>query len=207
MDMHRIEGRPEWETAEAANQNFWQRTAASTSGFVTPGNALTVLGFAIALAGLGAALQHRYWLGLAGIIIGRLFDIADGIAADKTGTKSPLGELLDASFDKLIVALTLVAFFVGHIAPWYVLLALFVPQFALAAISFVQYWWGKRLHPSRFGKYGMALAWIGLVGLLLIKAADKASLNVLSVTIYTCIGASVALACLTLVDYFHGKSE
>jgi hypothetical protein len=45
------------------------------------------------------------------------------------------------------------------------------------------------------------------VGLLLIKAADKASLNVLSVTIYTCIGASVALACLTLVDYFHGKSE
>jgi phosphatidylglycerophosphate synthase len=207
MDLHRIEGKPEWDTVAAEERNSWQRVAASTHGIVTAGNALTLLGFAIAAAGLVALLQERYWLALAGIVIGRLFDIADGVAADKTGTKSPFGELLDASFDKLIVALTLLAFFVGDVAPWGVLVLLLLPQLALAILSFIQYWWGKPLHPSRSGKIGMALAWVGLVGLLVLRATDMTSLNLLSVLVYVCIFASVGFGCATLIEYLGGKSK
>ena len=66
---------------------------------VTP-NALTLIGFAIAIVAALAAAQQA-WL-LTGILVigGGLFDMFDGILARARGTASRLGAFLDSVFDR-----------------------------------------------------------------------------------------------------------
>jgi phosphatidylglycerophosphate synthase len=201
MKLHRIEGKPEWAAVAQQRRDYWQRVAARTGGVVTPGNFFTVSGFALAAVGLWAIADGQYWAGLALLLVGRFFDIVDGAVADWTGTKSPLGELLDAGFDKLITIAALIVLFAAHLAPWFVVLGLVLPHLIIAFLAGIAASRGKRLHPSLLGKLSMALVWGGLSGLVLLHALDIVETTVAVAAVYTFIVASIILGLGALAGY------
>lgn len=201
MKLHRIQGQPEWENIDGKHHNRWQAVAARSNGILTTGNALTIAGLLIALYGISAILEQHYWTGLWAITAGRLFDVADGYSADLTGTKSPIGEALDAACDKLITALMLAALFAAQLAPWYVLVLLLLPHVIIAGLSLIAVARGSRLHPSRAGKLSMACAWGGLIGLILLKALGYDDINPLSVLVYACLAMSFCLGIWAVTGY------
>lgn len=205
LGLHRSGGQAQWDTLAASRWNAWQRLAAQTHGVITPGNILTVSGFALTTAGLVAVTKEHYWLGLGGIGIGRLFDVADGWAAERTGTKSPLGESLDAVCDKLATALAVLALLVTGIIPWWVLLIVLLPHLAISAIAAVWLAHGQHLHPSRRGKLSMALAWAGLGGLVLATALHQQSTQLLGSISYALLAASVVLGIGAIIGYRNTK--
>jgi phosphatidylglycerophosphate synthase len=163
VQLHRTTGEPDWLAVPPQSRGIWQRLAVRTHGAVTPSNAVTLAGFALVLIGLLTVLNGRYLIGTILLTIGRLCDILDGWLAELTGTKSPLGEFLDAAVDKILTILTVAAFFVAHIAPTWVLIALVAPHVLIALILFV---WRLRkvmFHPSVAGKLSMAGVWLSLL--------------------------------------------
>jgi phosphatidylglycerophosphate synthase len=202
MNLHRTHGKPDWSGVVAAEQNKWQRLAVRTGGGVTPGNICTITGFVIVVAGLYFIVKEYFWFGLLLLGVGRAFDLLDGWLADRTGTKSPLGELLDASFDKLGTALTLVVFALSHVAPGWALLALLLPHAAISVIA-AQSFLRKRvqLHPSQIGKFSMAVAWASLAGFVLLKAVQAHGDAQLSLLVHGLVIVSAALGTGALISY------
>ena len=100
FNLHRPEGGlADWEHIPAEERNAFQTVAASTHGVITPANALDVAALCLLENGLYDIRRGHYNTGtlkLAGAI-GE--DALNGMVADKTGTKSPLGELVDAGGD------------------------------------------------------------------------------------------------------------
>jgi phosphatidylglycerophosphate synthase len=163
VQLHRTTGKPDWLAVPPQSWGVWQRLAGRTRGVVTPSNGVTLAGFALVLIGLFAVLNQQYLLGTVLLTIGRLCDILDGWLAELTGTKSPLGEFLDAAVDKILTILTVAAFFIASIAPTWVLIALVTPHILIALILFG---WRIRkviFHPSMAGKLSMAGVWLSLL--------------------------------------------
>lgn len=201
MKLHRTLGRPDWEGIPPAERTVWQRIAARTSGVVTPGNLLTAIGIAAVVYGLWCLGDGRYWAGLGLVTFGRLLDLADGWAADQTLTKGPLGELLDASVDKLATLLTLITLGATGIAPWWAMAVLLVPQALAAAIAGLQRARGKTLHPSRLGKLSMAGLWLALV--LFIGAQAAGGTGWLMFFAYTAAAVSTAAGFVSAIGYLR----
>lgn len=201
MDLHRVTGKADWQKVTATKHNAWQRTAAATNGVVTPGNALTLLGFGLVLAGLFAINGENYRLGASLLATGRLLDIADGLAADHTGTKSPLGESLDAGFDKLGTVLAAGVFIYVAVAPRWLLLALIVPHVIMTLIFLIAQRRSVRIHPSRVGKLSMAGVWVSLVGFILLKATNSSSSSIAAITVDGLAIIAAAAGIYTAVTY------
>ena len=170
MQLHRSSGRPDWAKIPADKQNTWQRLAQQTNGVLTPGNLFTASGFALVIIGLGLILRHDYWVGLLMVAVGRLFDIFDGLAAEATGTKSPLGEKLDAGLDKLASVAAFVVLVIGHILPLWAAILLLVPNLSNAALTVYASRIGFTNHPNQYGKISMALSWLGMCAFVLAAA-------------------------------------
>lgn len=170
MNLHRASGRPDWADVPAGRQNVFQQIAAATRGLGTPGNLATIIGFGLVVYGLAELLHHRYIAGGIIIAAGRMCDVADGWLAETTGTKSPLGELLDAGIDKLVTLLTVIVLFISGIAPPWALAALLAPQVIITVVSLKAIQQGGRIHPSLIGKLSMATAWVAMVGFLILAA-------------------------------------
>src|SRR6266446_5236311 len=117
MDMHQAGESPDWTKVPPRNRNFWQQIAADTQGVGTPGNALSVLGFSLVVAGLLVVASRSLWEGTFLVGLGRIADLVDGVIAQRTGTKSPLGRLLDAGLDKAGALLALGVFAAVHVLP------------------------------------------------------------------------------------------
>lgn len=163
MDLHRAEKKPDWEKLRARHRNFWQRWAARTNGIVTPGNAISALGFVLVLYGLLLIYRGDVAVGMVMVALGRILDMADGYMAHKTGTKSPLGEAVDATIDKVEIAVALpVLAFSEVLLPWQALaLALLqVVNIACAAVARLR---RISLHASELGKYAATLQWTAIV--------------------------------------------
>ena len=173
MNLHRSSAKADWEKIEPSAYNVFQKMAASTGGFVTPANAITVVGLVIVIYGLLVLVQGQVWLGFGLLIGGRLLDIADGLAAEATGTKSPLGELFDAAADKIGTVLTIVALIVATIAPWWLMLALAIPQLVILLIVFYKRQKNIRIHPTRPGKLSMAFVWASIAGLIITQVISE----------------------------------
>lgn len=169
MELHRATRKPDWLKRPARNYNQLQKIARQTNGIVTPGNTITVVGLLLTLYGLWCISQGSFMQAFIFVAIGRLCDIADGWVAHRTGTKSPVGEMLDASADKIATFVALVVLGVADIVPWWLLVAVAVPHALIAAIGFVANSQHRRLHPSVSGKLSMTLAWVGL-GLFILTA-------------------------------------
>jgi len=204
MDLHRTTGKADWEETAPGDRNVFQRTAAATHGIVSPANIITVVGLGIVIYGLVLLLQNHYWLGLILVAAGRLLDIADGVVAQATHTKSPLGEMFDATADKTGTLLTIITLILAGITYWWVVVALVLPQVIIPIVILYRRHRGIRVHPTWQGKFSMAAAWIGIVGLLVMKALDSSGL--LGVGVYGLIGLSLLLGLYALGQYSTGRN-
>jgi phosphatidylglycerophosphate synthase len=205
MNLHRSDSKPDWENVDQKKRTIWQRIAAATNGIVTPANLATLIGFGLVVVGLLDIINENYWWGSALIIVGRLFDLLDGWLAESTKTKSPLGELLDAAIDKVGTILTIVAFYIATLAPWWVLSGLLLPHVIIIFISLNARRRGVQLHPSRIGKLSMAAVWVALFGLVFIKALDWPLFSIGTVLVYSVATLSVVLGAAAATGYLFSR--
>jgi phosphatidylglycerophosphate synthase len=178
LDLHQAGEAPDWAAVPAAQRNIWQQLAADTQGVGTPGNALSIAGFCLVLAGLWLVATRSLWEGTTMVSIGRLADVADGVIAERTGTKSPLGRLLDAVLDKIGALLALTVFTLYGVLPLAVALAIAAQNIVNIAVSTYAPWRYTILNPSRAGKIstgGFWLAIITFVAARLLAAAPTAA--------------------------------
>ena len=203
LQLHRAGRRPQWHDVPAGKRSAWQRTAAATGGLVTPGNICTALGFGLVAAGLAASLQGAYGWAFVLVVVGRLLDIADGYLADVTATKSPLGEKFDAGIDKLETVVALPVLVVAGVVPVWLALVVAAPHVIIAALATYGLLTNGLPHPSRAGKLSMALAWIGLGLLLLVKALQfgTAPAAVVAIIAIACLIASLLLSIPAIIGY------
>ncbi|MDB5167149.1 MAG: CDP-diacylglycerol-phosphatidylglycerol phosphatidyltransferase [Candidatus Saccharibacteria bacterium] len=199
MNLHRTSGKPDWENVKQVDRNIFQRLSAKTYGIISPANIITLIGLGIVIYGLIAILRQQFWLGLVLLAIGRLLDIIDGVVAESTQTKSPLGELFDAASDKVGTLLTIIVLIFAGITYWWVILALVIPQAVIPLVTFYKKTKGTNIHPTRQGKLSMATAWVGIVGLVIVKALN--GFWPLAVGIYIVIGLSLTLGLYALWQY------
>lgn len=205
MNLHRTSARADWENIPASKHTLFQKIAAVTGGYVTPANFITIVGFGVVIYGLATILDGQYWLGLVLLALGRLLDVADGIVADKTGTKSPLGEILDAAADKLETLFTIAVLILIDITNLWVIVALIIPQAIIPMLIFYKKQRGVGIHPTRAGKVSMALTWAGIVGLLLLEALGNQVF--LASGVYAIIGLSLVLGLYALWQYSTGSDQ
>lgn len=159
MNLHRTDNVPQWEKLDPSERNGWQRVAAATKGVVTPANAVTAAGYAVFEWGLRDVRRGNVGAGVAKVVAGRLFDIADGMVAEKTGTKSPLGEAFDATVDKIEAARGLYTFARRGIVPRYVAVSFAAQNAVNTLATFYAKSRDAEIHPSAAGKITTALQW------------------------------------------------
>lgn len=205
MNLHRIIGKSDWEKVPASKYTFFQKIAASTYGIISPANIITIIGLAIVVWGLALIMQGVYLTGIILLIGGRLLDILDGAVAEMTRTKSAVGELFDAAADKAGTLLTILVLMFAGIAHWLVVFALVVPQVVILAIVFYKKQKNIRIHPTRQGKLSMALVWIGVSGLIVMKAIGESS--VLAPISYGAVGLSFVLGLYAIWQYATGRNQ
>jgi phosphatidylglycerophosphate synthase len=195
MKLHRSHSSADWERIRPKHRSSIQNLAAKTNGIVTPPNFLSLVGLIVSLIGVVYLLQGSFWLAAIGLLLGRLFDIADGWVADKTGTKSPLGEIVDAVTDKIITVVTIVALYVTGISEWWLVTLLLLPQILITLLSLYRRRIGRGFQPSRLGKLSMAAAWISILSLILSEtlSLDWISISATSLVIISSIMGAVAL--------------
>jgi len=167
MKLHRAATKPDWELVRPAGRNRWQQLAARTGGVVTPGNLASTLGICLVGAGLVYIGFERLWAGLALLAAGRLCDLLDGTAAERTGTKSPLGEAVDASLDKIAALAALVVFTAAGVLPWPFALAIGLQNLPTSALAVAAKSRKHIIHPVAAGKVGGAVEWVALLGFVL----------------------------------------
>jgi phosphatidylglycerophosphate synthase len=197
MNLHHANGEPDWAPVPSKDRNIWQRVAAGTNGLVTPGNAISVVGFLLVLTGATAVLLRQLLLAFWCIVVGRLADLADGVVADRTGTKSPLGEAVDATLDKLGVLGVVIAFGFGHILAWWALCLVVVQNGTTSIIAYLCR--KRRLHvqPSRTGKWATACLWLAFFGFLLAAASGRSWLW----PAYISLIVALALGAMATIGY------
>ena len=198
MKLHRTTGQPDWATVDPQDYTFWQKIAASTHGYVTPGNITTVCGLTLVTIGLLQLVASEYVAGGIFIVVGRLLDLVDGWLAELTQTKSPLGEVMDAAADKLETLGAIVVLLVVEIAPLWVLLALVVPHLIIAGIAFMGRLWRLQLHPSRIGKISMALLWVVVFGFIGLSVTDN---PVAGTAVYATALLTISLTVYATINY------
>jgi phosphatidylglycerophosphate synthase len=181
MDLlHRSGNRSEWESTPVEKRTIWQRIAAATYGVVTPGNIVTATGTGLTLQGLGLLANGDVKPALMSITAGRIADILDGLLAHATHTKSPLGEALDAGFDKIQTAAALVVLTREGIIPPPVTAALALGQTAIFGFSAIAKQRGHEIHPGLSGKYAMGLGWTAMIGFVGSHVAELEGLPEIS---------------------------
>lgn len=201
MNLHHSPDEAEWESVTAGSRTALQRLAYATHGVITPGNLVTAAGFMLVIAGLWQLIEERYVAAMILVIIGRSADILDGILADITATKSPLGEALDAGLDKLSTFLTIAVFLITAIVPAGVVGVIVLPHFLVAGLTLFARARGVRLHPSRAGKAGMAALGAGLVGFIAGKAVNVPLSDGLWYFSYVAVLVSVVLGIYAFCGY------
>lgn len=172
MNLHRANSAPEWETVPPEERNIFQKIAAKTNGWVRPADAVSIIGLGLVLDGLYDISQNQKLSGVIKIGFGRGMDVADGIVADKTGTKSSAGETVDATIDKIEMAAALVTFWSAEIAPVAPLAVVTAQNLANVGATGIAKFRNKEPHPSKSGKLNTFFQWIGLGSFAVASIVD-----------------------------------
>lgn len=162
MNLHRAGKEGQWVNVPPEDRNIAQNVAAQTNGIVTPANAVSLAGAGVVASGLKDIATGDTTKGVIKVGVGRVFDLADGMVADKTGTKSPIGEGVDVVVDKAEVALALPVLAYKGVLPKPAAGVVFALNVANAAFSSVAKRRGAEIHPSKEGKLAMFGQWMGI---------------------------------------------
>lgn len=183
--------------------NGWQKLAVWSKGLLTPGNLASLAGGISALYGLWIIVDGQTVEGLAFLAAGRIADVADGLIAESTKTKSPIGETVDASIDKVVVGATLLVLGAISLVPWIIIVIAALQNIANVIISVVAKLRDKVIHPSRIGKVSAAFIWTTMIlyplGDFLKQEGHSASgglivvLAIVSFFIYVVMGLQASL--------------
>lgn len=160
--MHRISG-ADWDKTKGEERNIWQKLAFKSYGTLTPANFVSLVGGVLAIYGLILILNAEIISGLLLLTIGRGADLLDGLIAEYTKTKSSLGEVVDAVADKLVIAFAVIVFAAIELVPWPIVLLIAAQNLLNGFASIIGRFRKIKIHPSKYGKYSTALAWVTLI--------------------------------------------
>lgn len=162
-NLHRAGKRADWEMMPKAQRNVWQRVAFSTNGILTPANVISVIGAVLVFLGLFYIFTDELVWGFLCVAVGRFADLLDGAVAQATGTKSSVGEAVDAGLDKVIIFVAIVAFFVTGIVPLWAVVIIVLRNIINMTLGLLGKAHHVTLHPSRAGKYAATTEWVAIL--------------------------------------------
>lgn len=204
MNLHRINQQAEWESSKKLT--FFQKVAKKTKGIITPGNVVSATGLILVVVGVAFIHNKSLTLGFFMIMLGRLADVFDGFLAHLSKTKSPLGELIDASFDKIAMLAVFIILLIEPLIPVWILIIIFAHSIINSFSSIWAHARKKRIHPSFCGKLSGAASWIIILGFILASLLEVNNYNLASVIIkviaYICFAVFIALGIPASVGYF-----
>lgn len=193
----------DWDGLTSNKMNIWQKIAAPTYGLVTIGNVLSFAGLYFVIAGLKNVAEGVALVGLAQVLIGRLFDIFDGISADVTKTKSIVGAKVDAILDTFQLVVALVVLVEFDIIPLFVALLIAVPK-ALNALGYsaavVRH---KRVNTTAQSKIATLFLWSSIVMFLVAHITRDMIPNAIDVVGWGLMIAAVVLTIPSTVEYLR----
>jgi len=170
MNLHRTDKKPQWERTAESERTVWQRIAYKTHGVVTPANLVSLTGLALTMSGLQDFKKGNKQRATAKIILGRACDIADGLVAEHTKTKSPFGEAVDATVDKISMAHGLYVLSETDTLPVFATASFFTQNIVNTAATAIAKKRGVELHPSAEGKITTLLQWAAIGGYVIDSA-------------------------------------
>lgn len=207
MELHRASKIPDWEKIPVNEQNIFQKIAAKTGGVATPGNAVSVAGLLLTHSGLMNIKNGNKIRGTTEVVVGRAMDIVDGYVADKTGTKSSVGEKFDATIDKILMADALWLLHKKEIVPTKAAVLIGVQNVVNTVATGVAMLRSNELHSSREGKITTVLQWAAIGGYCIdaVAQADQSRSSDQTSAIKTAadvvVVASTALGAYVNIDY------
>ena len=206
MNLHKAKSKADWYYVKKEDRNFWQKTAAASGGILAPANAVTLTGAILVLAGL-VQISDKLTLGaILFIVIGRLADIADGYVANKTGTKSPLGEVLDVTADKVLALATVTVLLFTSLVPVLILGLVAAQSLANGFISiYAKSSFGLTIHPAQSGKLAVAASWTVLASYLfyhLLEDGNNAFAPALLLLAWLFFAAFVYFGVSSTISYY-----
>ena len=199
MNLHRTDNIPQWERTPESMQNIWQRVAKKTHGVITPANVVSLAGLALTVSGLQDFKRGDKKKAITKVISGRICDIADGYVAERTKTKSPLGEAVDATVDKISMAHGLYVMSKTHTLPPLASASFLSQNVINTAATALSKKRGIELHPSAEGKITTLLQWAAIGGYA-IASTEKYSADQSMVKIGSDVLASTAAAIGAVVN-------
>jgi phosphatidylglycerophosphate synthase len=213
MELHTTGSKADWSYTRPRNRNAWQRLAARTGGLLTPGNVITWLGLAIVMFGLRQISVGNLGTGVLIVLVGRLFDILDGMVAQSTRTKSPLGELTDAVADKIAIFACALVVMIHQLVPPYFLIPLVIIYIFITLLTSAAHIRRLELHPGQSGKLSVAFAWGGLLLYIFSDSGHVVSHQFLrlsadvAIIISLLLGAHASYVYTKTVMEHHGKKK
>ncbi len=177
MNLHRAQNLPDWKSESFESLNNFQKIADATNGVLTPANMVTGLGLYLVYKGAQDLNNNKILSGTLKIGLGRAMDYFDGIVADKTKTKSPLGEAFDATADKIGVLLVGLPLYKNNLISRNKLNLVFAQNAINTVYTMKAKNEGKEIHSSKYGKLATAAQWIFIGSSLLEKATKDAKFH------------------------------
>lgn len=166
VKLHTSFNHSDWSVTNSADWNLWQKIAAATHGIITPGNIVSCSGAILVLIGLFHLTHDVTLSGVLLVATGRLADAIDGYIADKTKTKSLIGEAIDSTMDKLVAIATLIIIFAYELLPLVVIFVIALHTITNSLIAIIGRLRKARLHPSLLGKLATFMMWLTILGFL-----------------------------------------
>ena len=197
--LHTRHDKPDWEYVSPGKRSVSQRIAARTRGVITPANIVSVIGLALVVWGVALLGHGSYILGVLLIIGGRLADIADGFIAERTRTKSRLGEIMDIVIDKLTAVIVLVYAIINFSIPVYVLTFVILQNVLSSLAGLYIHFKSLDLHTTRLGKTATGLTWAVMIVFILLEHYDN---SVVAAGAYGAFGAYLTVGILSLQEYY-----
>lgn len=190
--------KPDWEYINRDRLTRWQSVALTSHGVITPANIISILGLVLVAVGSIYIYHSNISMGLILILTGRAMDLIDGLVAEYTKTKSPFGEIVDTSCDKLGIVILIVTAYTLDLftAPLLVTLVLHHGFTALFSVLFARRY---NIHTTPIGKYAMFGSWAIIIFALYATAYESSLLHIL---VNVCTAAYITVALAACASYY-----
>ena len=206
MPLHRAKNN-DWDTVSFDKRSVLQQIAAKSNGVITVPNFITLIGGGLVCYGLFFLLGDVNHIDILRatvlIALGRLLDIADGYVAEWTKTKSPFGEALDVSVDKITLLIVASVLLAKNLLPVWVLLAMLSHSIYNSILSFAAYIKNNRFHPSFVGKMAVWFEWVSITIFLVSTLVINTSIVHISALVFAwiCFTAFAVLGAYSSFNY------